>query len=313
MKKKINFLTTILLPAIVLSLSSCLKDNRFVDFSKGGTIVEFSKGGKSGFGADAITEATDTVTRQISINVASVTPPTSATKITLSANDQAITTAYNTSDPSVSYLPFPAGSYAVSTTSVTIPAGQRIAIITVTIYKSKLNPALSYMLPVAITNAGGLTISGSKGIHYFHAIGNDFAGPYEHFYTRWNTPDTVSSSPSTPRSDKGVDIFNPVSPNEFTVVTDYFTQPRYDVTFTKTGSGAGALYSNFAIKFFGTDEADLLNANGVTVGTSPQFLPADYKTNPFDPNKAYTYAQALKLFRFYFTTGSRSIIDQFIK
>lgn len=309
MKKKINLLSIIALSVAVLSLSSCLKDSRLVDFSKGGTIVEFSKGGKAGLGADAITEATDTVTRQISINVASVTPPTSATKITLSANDPAITTAYVASDPSVNYLPFPAGSYALSTTSVTIPAGQRIAIVTVTIYKNQLNPALSYMLPVAITNAGGLTISGSKGIHYFHVIGNDFAGPYDHIYTRWNTPDTVSSAPTTYRKDLGTYIFNPVSPNEFTVQTGYFTQPRYDVTFTKSGG----LYSNFAVKFYGTDVADLFTANGITVGTSPMFLPADYKTNPFDPNKAYTYAEALKLFRFYFTTGSRSIIDQFIK
>lgn len=313
MKKKINLLSTILLSTAALSLSSCLKDSRYVDFSKVGTIVEFSLGGKANFGSDAVTESTDTVIRQFAINVASPSAPTTATKVTLSVNDPAITNAITAADPSVSYIPFPAGSFAVSSTSVTIPAGQRVAILSVTFYKNKLDPSLSYMLPVAITNAGGLTISGNKGIHYFHVIGNDFAGPYTHIYTRWNTPDTVSSSPSTFRKNLGIYIFSPVSPSEFTVQTGYFTAPRYDVTFTKSGSGASALYSNFAIKFFGTDEATLLNANGVTVGTSPQFLPADYKTNPFDPNKQYTYAESLKLFRFYFTTNARSIIDQFIK
>ncbi len=42
MKKKLYLITTILLSAAALSLSSCLKDNRYVDFSKGSNVVDFA-------------------------------------------------------------------------------------------------------------------------------------------------------------------------------------------------------------------------------------------------------------------------------
>jgi len=322
MKKKIYLISTTLLAMAALFLSSCLKDPRYVDFSKAGNVVDFPLGGTSHFGADAITEAPDTdangtIVRQFAVNVATATKTTTATKITL-AIDNSIVDSYNALGGPVTYEVMPTDAYAFTTTDVTIPAGQSSANVSVTFYKNKLDPSKSYMLPIKIAStSGGYTISGNMSIHYYHFIGNDFAGVYHHYYTRWSVPDTTGSLATADAGgpqDKGDAIFNPVGPTEFTVQTFYYTGPNYDVTFTKTGTGPTATYSNFAIQFLPSDVAAGTQwATNITVVNQPIFLPADYHTNPFDPNKQYTYTQALSLFRFYFTTASRAIIDTYIK
>jgi hypothetical protein len=309
MKKTIYLITTILLSAAALSLSSCLKDSRFVDFSKVGTIVEIPFGGQVYFAKSAVTDAGDTIVKQFAVNIASPTVPTAATTVTLSVNDPAIITKYNSANSAVFYEPMPAGSFVYTQTSVTIPGGQRSAALTVTFYKDKLDPSKSYMLPIAIKSAGGLNISGNMSIIYYHFIGNDFAGTYEHYYTRFEQPDTSAAPPSTNRGDEGPDIFSPVTPNEFVVITDYYTAPHYDVTFTKSGSGATATYSNWAIRFLPADISSGPWLANITVVTQPMFAP---NRIAFDPNRQYTYAESLKLFRFYFTTASRAIFDEYI-
>ena len=311
MKKKLFIITSLLISAAVLSLSSCLKDNRYVDFSNTGTIVNFNLGGLAYFSQDAITETPDsdangTIVRQFAVNIGSSTPPKTATVITL-AVDSALVAPYNTANTAVKYVTVPSNAYVFTNTTVTIPAGQTTAIVSITFYKNKLNSSTSYMLPVIIAKAP-YTISANMGIHYFHFIGNVFAGAYEHYYTRWNTPDSTTT-PSTPRSDVGPTTLSPVTPNEFTVATNYYTGPNYDVTFSITGTGATATYSNFAVKFLPADiAAGTTWATNITVATSPKLTLPNY-----DPTKQYTYAQALKLFRFYFNTSSRAIIDEYDK
>jgi len=309
---KLNVFSTILLSGIALSLSSCLKDSRFVDLSKVGTIVEFPNGGQVNFGPDAETSSADTITQQYAVNIASPSAPTTATTIVLSVNDASIITAYNAAHTAVSYLPMPQGSYTVSPTTLTVPAGQRTATFTVTFYKQKLDPSLSYMLPVAIKSAGSYNISGNMGVHYFHFIGNDFAGVYEHYYTRWNIPDSTGA-PSTPRTDEGTDTFFPVNPTSFSVVSDYYYQPAYLVSFTKTGSGASATYSNWTVTFPPDQIASGLttpSGGAVTLATGPMFAPHQIA---YSSTRQYTYAESLKLFRFFYTTNSRAIADEFVK
>jgi len=315
MKKKIYLISTTLLAMAALFMSSCLKDPRYVDFSKAGNVVDFPLGGTSHFGADAITETPDTdangtIIRQFAVNVATANKTTTPTKITL-AIDTTLVAAYVAKDPTVSYVVLPADAYVFTTTDVTIPAGQSSAVVSITFYKNKLDPSKSYMLPIKIAGtSGGYTISGNMAIHYFHFIGNDFAGSYEHFYTRWNNADTTTA-PSTPRGDQGPVTLLPVSPTEFIVQTGYYTTPNYDVTFTKTGTGASATYSNWAIQFLPADIAPGTTwATNITVVEPPQFRPL---TLVFNPNTQYTFAQSLQLFRFYFKTASRAIIDDYQK
>src|SRR5665213_499999 len=167
MKLKLNVLSTILLSTAALSLSSCLKDSRFVDLSKVGTIVEFPNGGQVNFGPDAQTSSADTITAKYAVNIASPNAPSTATTVVLSVNDPATVSAYNAAHTAVTYLPMPQGSYVVTPTTLTIPAGQRTAVFTVTFYKNQLDPSKSYMLPVAIKSAGSYNISGNT-VSYTH-------------------------------------------------------------------------------------------------------------------------------------------------
>ncbi|QEC76787.1 DUF1735 domain-containing protein [Mucilaginibacter ginsenosidivorax] len=301
----------ILLGVLTVSLTSCLKDKPNVDFSNIGAFTELVHSGAPYFNEAAITDAADTIVKTLQVNITGQYPPTKDVTVTIGV-DNALLTAYNAANTAIVYEAPPAGSFKIGATSVTIKAGSRLANIPVTFYKKQLDPSKSYMLPIKIVSST-IALSGNFTVKYYHFIGNDFAGTYNHFYTRWEQADTTASAPSSKRVNKGTSVFNPISPTEFTVTTSYYTAPRYDVTFVKTGNGATATYSKFVIKFYGTDIADLFTPGGVVLATGPFFLPADYHTNPFDPNGVYTYAQSLKLFRFFFTTASRGIIDEYTK
>lgn len=300
MKMKLNVFTTILLSAVALCLSSCLKDARFVDLTKVGTIVEFPNGGYVNFGSDAETSSADTIIAQYVVNIASPSAPTTATTVVLSVNDPAVVTAFDNAHTTVSYLPMPTGSYTVTPTTLTVPAGQRTAVFTVTIYKKQLDPSLSYMLPVAIKSAGSYNISGNMSTHYFHFIGNDFAGAYLHDYTRIPAAGNYVGQPAT---------LSPVSPTQFEVMGGYYTGTiRYEVTFTKNGTGSSATYTNFNISINSDDIANILTANGLAIATGPVIV-------GYVPTHAYTYAEATHgLFKFNWTTASgRNITDYYYK
>jgi hypothetical protein len=306
----------------VLSLSSCLKDDsRYTDFSKGTPIVEFNLGGLSYFGPDAVTESSDTVTRKFAVSVASVTVPTTATAITL-AVDNSIITTYNAANPGVTYIAMPANAYKVAVTAVNIPGGQRVFVDSITIYKNKLNPSLSYLLPLKIAStSGGYTISGNMSVHYYHVIGNDFAGTYREKYQRYNAPDSTSAAlngASFDFSDGVTTTFVPVSPSEFTVYAGYVSQSefRYDVTFTKSGSGAGATYSDFHVTFIASD-VTAESAAGIEVTQAPVFFdPVTHKPATANLAGPYTFAEAQKIFHFQWvpstSAGPRYILDTYL-
>lgn len=328
MKKKLYLLTTILAGTAALMLSSCLKDkSHYLNFDTGQTFVDFPKGGFSGYGPQAITESApdsvngqpndkEAITRVFAVNVASQNLPTSPTTVTIGVDPSQVA-VINKLQSNVVYELMPANAYKLASTKVTIPAGQQYANTSVTFYKALLDPAKSYVLPIVITNGGGAKISANLNVLYYHFIGNDFAGVYKHYYTRWSVPDTTGGLAT---SDAGHAVYEedetffPVTPNEFTVYTYYYYQPSYDVTFTKTGTGAAATYSNFQVDFpadqiktYFTDPS----GGAVVLVNHPVIIPQDGST--YDPTKQYTYAEALKLFKFYYTTGSRAIIDTYQK
>lgn len=310
MKKFLIFILAI----TAVSLTSCLKDKPNTDFSsiKGQAVVELPWSGLQYFSKDAITDNSDTVIMKFGVNIASTNPLSTATNYTVAVDYSLMDAVNNQPNAPVSYLQMPAGSYTISKLSGTIAAGRRLDSITVTFYRSKLDPAKSYMLPIKLASASNGILSGNFNAHYYHFIGNDFAGTYEHYWTRWSVPDTSNAANIDHNHvDVGPVTFLPVSPNEFTVTSAYYTGIPYHVTFTKTGSGATATYSNWAIFFTPADIQSYFvdPGQGVVLGSGPFIDP--YPN--FDPSKQYTYAEALKLFRFFYLTGSRAVIDQYIK
>jgi len=273
MKKKIySKLTVLILLVGSTTLSSCLKDNRFVDFAASKPIAEFTISGLSNFGKDAITESGDTIVRQFAVNIASPSIPTSDTKITL-AVDNSLIAAYAKTDNTVSYLPMPANAYVFTDLSVTIAKGTRTKIVSVTFYKNKLDPSLSYMLPIVIKDASGLTISGNFGVHYYHFIGNDFAGSYIWDYRRWQNgtgPGTTLIPPDITGLGRAGTIY-PVTPTEFMMETGYNgTGVMYDVKFTRTVVGGVIHYSDWSVTF-DDDNLALWTAVGISNMVPPVF------------------------------------------
>jgi len=297
MKKKIFSATTILTIAM-MSLSSCLKDASFVDLSKVGTTAEFPNGGLSFFAADALT-ASGIVTKQLAINIASPNVPTTGTTVTVGVDNSVIAT-YVAANPAISYIPVPAAAYTFPDQTVTIPAGSRTATFTMTIDKTQLDPSKSYMLPIVIKSAAGCTISGNMGIHYYHVIGNDFAGPYSWDFTRIPAAGNFVGHSTT---------LSPVSPTQFEVAGGYFTaNVRYECTFTKNGNGT---YSNFQT-FINTDDiTNILNANGIAVTVNASIVYPGY-----NPATQYTFTQATTgLFTFQYQvlggSGARTNTDKY--
>jgi hypothetical protein len=282
MKKRLNLITTILLSAAALSLSSCLKDSRYVDLTKVGTIVEFPFGGQVFFGSpyEALAPA-DTIVTQFAVNVASPTVPTTATPITFEVDNPATVAAYNAKYTTVTYLVMPANAYVFTQTSVTVAAGRRDTAMTLTIYGNLLDPSKSYMLPITIKTAGGLNISGNQNTMYYHIIGNDFAGAYTWDYRRWQNG-TGPGAGQIPSQGQGIppDItglgqagsISAISPTEFQMLTGYNnTGVMYDVTFDRSVDGSGVVhYTNWNVIFNAANLALWTNA-GITNHVPPAF------------------------------------------
>ncbi|MFC0517257.1 DUF1735 domain-containing protein [Mucilaginibacter angelicae] len=310
--KKLNYIKTILLGlAATASLSSCLKDKTYVDFSQGGVSAELPLSGLNSFSADAIT--TDTAIISFGVNIASSKTLTTDTKITVDVIPTKIA-EYVKNNPAVQYEIMPATAYTFKTTIVDIPAGQRLKILTFTVYKNKLDPSKSFMLPIGITSAPGLNISANNALHYYHVIGNDFAGIYVYDYRRWqdgaNGPGDVTVGGVTrhaiPSKGEGLApdgpgiftghqaVISPISPTEFAMTTTYNGQGvQYDVTFTRTVATDGTInYTNWKVIF---------NADNIKKWTDvniTNFRPAEFTIPPPATSKDP------KIFELNYSTGA---------
>lgn len=299
----------IILTVVTVSLSGCLKDKPNVDFSKVFPTINLPYSGLAYYSQDAVTDAGDTITKSFTINLASDYPLTKDTKVTVGVNNALIAT-YNAANSGVTFLAMPDGSYTFPTTTVTIKAGTRLATLSVTFIKHFLDPSLSYMLPISILSADQV-ISSNFSTHYYHFIGNDFAGVYKQNFQRYNAADSTSVGLSGASFTNHAAIFSPVSPTEFTVATGYAGGVYvYDVTFKKSVVGGVAMYSNFAVSFTATS-ITAGTGSGITLTQPPVFL-----NPPFSVAGPLTFAQALQIFHFQFkahTSADRYLIDTFYK
>ena len=292
MKKLILIMTL-----AAVTLSSCLKDSATtVNFAKAGNIVNFPLSGLANFGSDALTADTSVV--QFAVSYATVNP-NPAVSVTI-AVDNTMVTSYDAANPAINYVTMPTSAYTLSATTLNIPAGGQYVFTTLTVYKNTLDPTVSYMLPIKIVSATAGIISANQSVHYFHIIGNDFAGAYLHDYTRIPAAGNYVGQPAT---------LLPDNPNQLEVAGGYYTGTiRYVITFTKNGSGASATYTNFGVILNPDDVANILVANGLSVASPPKFVGND-------PTATYTYAQVTHgLFKFNWITGSgRNITDYYYK
>lgn len=180
----------------IASFTSCIKDTNSgtevsglqpIALIYGSGIANFSSANLSFPGTDP----SDTVFFQC--NYASTGLAPKDIVYTLGYNAAALA-AYNATS-TLKYSKLPDSCYSFKATSVTIKAGQNYsANIPLTIYPSKMDPSQNYMLPISITDASGVTISGNFGTLYIHAIGNPLAGTYNVVGKRYNYTGVISYS-----------------------------------------------------------------------------------------------------------------------
>jgi hypothetical protein len=271
--------------------TGCLKDDPNVDFSNLGAVIQMPYSGKGFFAQDAVIDAADTIVKTFTINIASPYPLNKEVNVTVGI-DKSLVDEYNAYDTAVHYEAMPDSAYSFSETTVTIPAGSRLDTLQVTFYKTKLDPLKSYLLPIAIKDASGETISGNMSVHYYHFIGNPISGSYSWEWIRYNAADTSSGTP-TYDEDYSPATFSPVTPTS--IQTESGTGVVYILSFTNTN---GAL-SDFTVVF---DQASV-DAADITVTLDPKIVVADPVNG---------------VYRFYFEYNNssgdhRCITDQFIK
>jgi len=197
MKRSLIFknLMAIIIVSNVVFLASCVKNRNdgAVDFSQLTPIVLIPEGGLKNFATSALlldaSMASDTATFRV--NYAATTVAPTDISVTL-AKDDAARVAYNATHVD-QYDAIPDSIFSFPPTTVVIKAGQQYSdLIKVALYPNKINSSKSYMLPISITNASGVNISGNFGTIYLHIIGNPLSGDYQDYGQRYNYTGSVA-------------------------------------------------------------------------------------------------------------------------
>jgi hypothetical protein len=319
--KKIILNIKRLMPAFLMALAftSCLKDKGYDDGlygavrnTEGGMYVSMRAGGlsditKSNVPIDASSPLNDTVDLYIDLDYYTKTNKDVTVKI---AFDDAKRVAYNTAN-SKNYLPVTAAMVKLLSTTITIPAGERVGHTQLVIKQDLFDGSVSYMFPVTITDGGGLPLSSNLNTKYFNIIGNPLAGAYLMNFSRWNgTTDTTTAANGGGFVNEPINIL-PETGTVLLLPEDYLQ--------TFVGGYAGislsfdnnnGVFSNFSVSL-NKKTTDGLAAGGFTIATAPKL--AGYQIVG-DASTKY----AGSWFRTYMVLinssgGVRTVIDHFVK
>ncbi|GAC1592839.1 MAG: hypothetical protein NVS3B19_14640 [Ginsengibacter sp.] len=264
MKKLLIFISV-----VSVAFTGCLKSTPPNDFSTVKPIVELPYSGFEYLGSDALNLTDDPQDVAFTVNLASVYPLQTDIPITVGYDAKALA-LYNSKQPATAqFEKFPDSTYSFSVKKGTIKAGKRLDTFHIKFFTSKIDPSKNYALPVSILDAGGQTISGNFGTHYFHVIGNPLAGAYNWDFLRYNRS-TPTGSLSGASFLGGSTSFKPDDATTIEVASGYYIQPRYIITFDNNGG----VLSNFQVAFNPDDLASLIGA-GITVITAPHFTIVD--------------------------------------
>jgi hypothetical protein len=281
--KKLLIITVSIL---AVGLTGCLKDQYAVDlYATGNPLLEFEypQGGAgvdigSGleyFAGAALTYPSSDVTDTafFIVNLASTNTLNKDISVTLSIDNSALQA--NFSNDSIPYETMPDSLYTLLSTTGTIKAGTRQDTFYIVFYPSKINTTHNYGLPITMTDAQGIPISGNFGYIYIHTIGNPIAGAYTEEWIRYNT----ATMTGTPAFDELFDnVFSPVNPTTISVQSEG-TGVVYLLSFTDS---SGVL-TDFKVAF---DPASV-TAAGITITSGPFVVAADPANHTYTFNFTY--------------------------
>ena len=295
-----NISIYLFLMAVGLTMASCLKDKDYEDGlygavrnTEGGKYVSLVTGGLQNFAKSSIlisTLSADVKTVEIIVSLDLGVKSTTAQTVKIGIDNSKIA-AYNTANGK-NFEPVTSDMVKIKATELTIPAGESYAKTTIEVFQNKFDASKSYLIPISILEAPGAMMSVNLNTRYFNIIGNPFAGPYKHDFTRFNNQ-TGTGTPNG-LSYKGKDRTGlPVTDKVFTIPSGYFIEPNYFVTANSNGT--------FSVVFNAADVKTMLD-NGVKVIEGPIIIKADAATKEF-------------IFQFVVQAGAnyRYIIDRYYK
>ena len=300
----------IAIPALLIFLSGCLKTHDgFIDLTQTTDFVILTGAGLGNFKASNIqvnTSSPDTLRKTVTVDLASKDNSNGAITVTLGL-DNSVIAPYNSAN-GTSFQPFPAGSYKIVNSQVTIPAAQHYGTTTVEIYQNKLDPSVSYMLPVAITDGGGKNLSSNQNVIYYNVIGDPLAGNYLQSYGRWNgTTDTTSP----PNSSVGTNVPVVVGPLTATSVTlpEYYLETFVGVGLRLSFTNTGGVLSNPVLDVDPASQA-AIDAGGFTVVTVKlvSYVFAGNAANHYAGTTFRTYSVYLNS-----SGATRTMVNNFVK
>jgi len=269
MKIKLNKWIGILTGIILLvNLNSCIKDKGYAletDFSSLQDHVLLANSGLDNVSKANIAFNSDTTTVTILATLASVNLPSSPVIVTIGVDAAKITT-YNAAN-NTAFVVLPDSAFTLAATSLTIPAGQQFVSTTISFYKSKVDPSLSYMLPISITDASVKALTSNRNTLYFIIIGNPIEGIYMEHWQRWQASDTTGA-PFYDFSDPNV--FSAASPTQVDVES-VENGAIFHISFTDPGTGLAGL-TNFKITL---DASSWGNFGATSVTQDPVILDVD--------------------------------------
>src|SRR6185369_7127829 len=164
-----------------IMVTSCVKERAgSTDLSQTSDLVILNGAGTGNFKASNLlvnTSSPDTLKKTVLAILASNNKSNTAVTVTLGV-DNSVIAAYNTAN-GTNFQAVPTNAFKLVSSSVTIPGGLQYTGSTILwIFQNKLDPAVSYLLPVAITDGGGKGLSSNQNIIYYNVIGNVLAGNY---------------------------------------------------------------------------------------------------------------------------------------
>jgi len=294
-RKLIKFTALSIIALAVTSLSSCLKDPRFVDYASSTPFVELPLDASNGsFTAAAFNIVSTPSSMPLVVNYAAAKPRTTALTVTLKV-DAAALAAYNTAN-GTSYTLLPAADYSIPSLTVTIPAGQNTATMNILINSSLVDPSGSFILPISIADGGGVAISVSSTLLFNVQAKNQYDGNY------------VSTGyvfhPSSPRAINATYAFGTAGAASIKVPVADLGASNYYFDCTITGSvlsnwvAVGSCPAAPASGFMTLDNpsgTDYSSAAPATIG------PAGYNSTTY--NNTYTAGTKTFMFHFGYASG----------
>jgi hypothetical protein len=317
MKYKLLKLSTIVTSAfLVMLIGGCVKSaKQFTDLSKVDDFVILLGSGTGNFKASNLlvnTSSPDTLKKTVTVDLASANSKGGPVTVTIGIDNSVIAT-YNTAN-GTSFQAFPANAFKIVSTTITIPGGlEHYGTTTVWIFQNKLDPTISYMLPVSITDGGGKKLSSNQNTIYYNVIGNPLAGNYKQDFYRWNVTG-IGAADTTTAPNSTVTIGAPIVIAPVTATTvllpesylETFVGVGVNLSFTNT---AGVL-SNFSVSLDANAVAAIA-AGGFSILTQPKLV--GYQ---IVGNASTKYAGSV--FRIYMAIvnsggNTRTVIDSFVK